>query len=115
MHLTQSLLRMSNHLYMKHIPGDILSGKHRVWPKLTTKYKRFLLKNINQEIENMKFLSKPFVTHEESSLVNQQVKTELAQKAKMELLDKVRANKNKIEDQYMSKHFENLRHHRTWE
>lgn len=106
---------MTNHLYMKHVPGDILTGKHRIWPKLTPRYKRHLLRNIDTEINNMKVLAKPFITHEESRYINEQVKGELAAKQDEEKWEKIRANKNKIEDQYMSKHFENLSHHRVWE
>jgi len=62
MKLTQSFLRMTNHLFMKHIPGDILTGKHRIWPKLMPKHKRHLLRRVDQEINNMKLLTNPFVT-----------------------------------------------------
>lgn len=116
MKLVPSLLRnMTNHLFMKHIPGDILSGKHRVWPKLTPKYKRHLLRQIDQEINNMKYCSKPFIKHEESKYITEQVKKELISKQETERLEKIRANKNKIEDRFMSTHFENLRHNRVWE
>jgi len=106
---------MTNHLYMKHIPGDILTGKHRVWPKLNQKYKRYLLKNIDREIDNMKVLAKPYITHEESAYINDIVNKEITEQKSKEKWEKIRANKNKLEDQYMSKHFENLRHHRVWE
>jgi hypothetical protein len=52
---------------------------------------------------------------EESEFVDQQVKAELLAKKEAERREKIRANKNKIEDQYMSKHFDYLSKNRVWE
>lgn len=61
MKLTDFVLRLSNHIPFKHIPGNILNGKHRIWPKLTPKYKRYLLRRIDTEIDNLKCISRPFI------------------------------------------------------
>ena len=63
MKLTDIVLRLSNHIQFRHIPGNILNGKHRIWPKLTPKYKRYLLRRIDTEIDNMKCISRPFISH----------------------------------------------------
>ena len=63
MQLTNYLLRLSNHISFKHIPCNILLGKHRIWPKLTPKYKRHLIRKIDTEIENMKYISRPYIQH----------------------------------------------------
>jgi len=115
MKLTVSLLRMSNHLSLKHIPGDILTGKHRIWPKLNLKYKRHMLRNIETEISNMKCLARPFLSHSESKFVSEQIKREDSQQQENEKWEKIRSNKNKMQDQYMSTHFENLSKMRAWE
>lgn len=62
MKLTDIALRLSNHFRYNHLPGNILIGKHRIWPKLTPNYKRHLLQRIDTEIENMKLISRSYLT-----------------------------------------------------
>lgn len=56
-----------------------------------------------------------FFLKPESKFVSEQIKREDAQQEEKEKWEKIRANKNKIQDQYMSTHFENLNKMRTWE
>jgi hypothetical protein len=37
-------------------------SKHRIWPKLNIKYKRVLLRKIDNEIQNMKYISQSYLT-----------------------------------------------------
>ena len=38
------------------------TSKHRIWPKLNVKYKRVLLRRIDTELNNMKLISRPFIS-----------------------------------------------------
>ncbi|CAF0877143.1 unnamed protein product [Brachionus calyciflorus] len=115
MQFTQVVYRLSNHIRYQHIPGNILNGKHRIWPKLTPKHKRVLLRDIDREINNMKLISRPFITEEQSKVVFDQLNKEKSEKEFLAKLEKVRSNKNKLEDKRMSDHLDPLRYHRVWE
>ena len=47
--------------------------------------------------------------------MNEQIEKELAEKQDAITRESIRANKNKIRDQYMSAHLDGLRNHRVWE
>jgi hypothetical protein len=51
----------------------------------------------------------------ESKLIEQVVNEERKQKALEDKIHRMRANKNKMEDRYMSEHLDCLRNHRVWE
>ncbi|XP_077556283.1 large ribosomal subunit protein mL63 [Haemaphysalis longicornis] len=51
--------------FVKHIPGKISIGKHRVVPPVTPKIKLDLWKKLAIEEETMMYLSRPFLTVEE--------------------------------------------------
>jgi hypothetical protein len=40
----------------------VLKSKHRIWPKLTPKFKRYLVNRIEIEVENMKHISRTYLT-----------------------------------------------------
>lgn len=115
MKLTDIVLRLSNHIRFHRIPGNILIGKHRIWPSLTQKNKRHLLRRIDTEINNMKYISRPFISQEESKIVYDKLLKESEEKKMLEKREQIRANKNKIEDRLMSDHLNPLRYHRKWE
>ena len=52
---------------------------------------------------------------EESKYIHEQLQKELDDKAFEEAKEKTRANKNKIQDKYMSVHFEYLKTNTLWE
>jgi hypothetical protein len=51
----------------------------------------------------------------ESSYINEQIQKDLDRKAFKQKLESVRANKNKLQDQYMSQHFSELKKYSVWE
>ena len=55
------------------------------------------------------------IKKEESKLIDKQIRKELDEKREAEATESIRANKNKIRDQYMSVHLDGLRNHRVWE
>jgi len=115
MHLTNLVLRFSNHIRFERIPGNVLIGKHRIWPKLTTKHKRYLLNQIDGELDNMKHISQSYITREEekiadSSFIQEARKVSLAQK-----IEKQRMNLRKMESKTITNHLEPLRDHKGWE
>ncbi len=52
---------------------------------------------------------------EESKYIHEQVQKELDQQELEKKKEKIRANKNKMQDQFMAVHFEALKKHRVWE
>ncbi len=52
---------------------------------------------------------------EDSKIVSEQIEKELAEKQEAIVRESIRANKNKMRDQYMSAHLDGLRNHRVWE
>lgn len=113
MKLTNCLLRFSNFIRFEHVPGNILIGKHRIWPKLTPKYRRVLMNRINIELENMKHISRSYLSTEEESMALKH------EKLFSEELKRVKVppplNKNKIEDKLFDDHFKPLKLVKKWE
>ncbi|RNA44536.1 steroid receptor RNA activator 1 [Brachionus plicatilis] len=112
MQLTVALYRLSNHIKFHNVPGNILNGKHRIWPKPNTKQKNFLLRKIDTEINNMKLISRPYESEENSGPAYEKMNQEKAKIEFLKKLEKVRSNKNKLENKLMSDHLDPLRNHR---
>ena len=113
MKLTDCFLRLTNHIRFQRVPGNILIGKHRIWPKLTSKTKRYLLNRIDIELNNMKCISRSFMSKEEES---EALKTErLFSEEKIK--DKIPPplNKNKMNDKLFEDHFIDLKLSKKWE
>uniref|UniRef100_G3MRG1 Ribosomal protein 63, mitochondrial n=2 Tax=Amblyomma TaxID=6942 RepID=G3MRG1_AMBMU len=51
--------------FVKHIPGKITIGKHRIVPPVTPKFKMDLWKKLAIEEKTMMYLSQPYLTAEE--------------------------------------------------
>uniref|UniRef100_A0A023FR85 Ribosomal protein 63 mitochondrial n=1 Tax=Amblyomma cajennense TaxID=34607 RepID=A0A023FR85_AMBCJ len=51
--------------FVKHIPGKITTGKHRIVPEVTPKFKMDLWKKLAIEEKTMMYLSQPYLTTEE--------------------------------------------------
>ncbi|KAK8758881.1 large ribosomal subunit protein mL63 [Amblyomma americanum] len=55
--------------FVKHIPGKITIGKHRIVPEVTPKFKMDLWKKLAIEEKTMMYLSQPYLTTEEEKYV----------------------------------------------
>jgi hypothetical protein len=61
------------------------------------------------------FVLKTKFKKEETNLINRKLQEEREKKSNEERLEKMRKNKNKIQDRLMSEHLEPLRYHKVWE
>ena len=55
------------------------------------------------------------ILKEETDLIINKVNEENEKKAQLDKIEKMRSNKNKIQDRLMSEHLEPLRNHKVWE
>ena len=113
MKLTDCLLRFTNHIRFQRVPGNILIGKHRIWPKFNSKAKRYLLNQIDIELNNMKWLSRTCMSKEEEEEALKYQKIFSEEKIKEKVPSQV--NKNKMNDKLFDDHFKPLKLTSSWE
>ena len=64
MRLTQTLFKWRPEFtgYKPKYPGHVYVGKHRYTPPVTSMAKYFVMRQLLYEEENMKYLSRPYIT-----------------------------------------------------
>ncbi|KAI0979281.1 hypothetical protein GJ496_000828 [Pomphorhynchus laevis] len=97
--------RFSNHLKLKRIPGNILTGKHRIYPRLSFGHKRHLMLAMEMEVNNMKYLSNPYLKDEEEQYAIEN----------NNLADNNYIEKTKKSHVYLDKTIQRLCKFKTWE
>ncbi|KAI3385499.1 hypothetical protein SNEBB_003400 [Seison nebaliae] len=113
MKITSTLFKLNIRYKFSHVPGNILTGKHRIWPRLTPGVKRHLLRSMEREMNNMKFISNSYFGEKEDAnwkLIRER-EIELEERKKVE----DRRKKTMFHDRHVLDHLSHLNCTKKWE